>query len=187
MIAMTQRLSKSKLYSSNGELIEINKTINGIPFFRKEYYNDNNNEIDIVTMLKCNPTYFKHIVKIYHVDYGYYDAELVQTSIQFTEENVNQIIDDMKHAKEELQSKGIMYIDWKSDNLGYSITDNLYKLFDFDSSGIANCKSWIKMPPHRWLYKKAIEKSYTSPIDIDNECFNIFCKELKEQTENKDS
>jgi len=180
-------LKKSKIYTANGELFEINKTINGAPFFRKEFYNDNNNEVDIVSKIKsCN---LKNVVKIYNVSYTFYDAEIVDILIpnQITEEQINKIIHDMKNAKNELQNNGIIYIDWKTDNLGYSEEDKVYKVFDFDSSGIISSqhKEWMKQPPHRWLYKKAFEKGLTLPLDIDNECFNIFCNELKQLKNSK--
>jgi serine/threonine protein kinase len=176
-------LTISKLYNSHGDLLNINDTLNGIPFFRKEFYQDSNNEREIVRIIKKNT--FKNVVNIYTVDHKYYDAELLNTSITLTDEVVNKIISDMEDAKTELQNKGIIYIDWKPDNLGFSVNDNVYKIFDFDSSGIISkqCQEWIRPPPHRWLYKKAIEKGLYSPFEIDNECFNIFCKELKELVE----
>jgi hypothetical protein len=94
-----------------------------------------------------------------------------------------QIINDMANAKLDLQSNGIGYIDWKLDNMGFSSKDNVYKLFDFDSSGIIsnNYKEWTKPPPHRWIYKRAFEKGLSFPLDIDDYCFDMFCKELKEE------
>lgn len=173
-------MQKSKIYNSNGDLIDLDYDIEGIPIFRKEFYNDSYNERDIVRIIKKND--FKNVVKIYTIEYKYYDSELLNTSITLTKEVVNKIINDMTHAKTELQSKGIIYIDWKPDNIGFCINDNVYKIFDFDSSGIISkqCQEWIKPPPHRWLYKTAIKKGIYSPFEIDNECFNIFCKELKE-------
>jgi serine/threonine protein kinase len=170
----------SKLYNSDGDIIDINETINGTPFFRKEFYSDSANERDIVRLIKrCD---FTNIVKIYYVEYKYYDSEMLLTPIMLSKENVNQIINDMRNAKLELQSKGIIYIDWKLDNIGFSIKDNVYKLFDFDSSGIIsnNCKEWIKPAPHRWIYKKSFEKGLSFPLDIDNYCFDLFCEEVRE-------
>lgn len=176
-------LTTSKLYNSHGDLLNINDTLNGIPFFRKEFYSDSANERDIVRIIKRNT--FKNVVNIYTVDHKYYDAELLETPINLKQEVVNKIINDMTNAKQQLQEKGIIYIDWKLDNMGFSENDNVYKLFDFDSSGIIslNCYEWIKPPPHRWLYKNAFKNGYSLPLDIDNECFNIFCKELKELVE----
>lgn len=173
----------SKIYNSQGELININEKINGLSFFRKEFYIDSVNERDIVRIIKKNN--FKNIVKIYNVDYKYYDSELVETPIILTKDNIDIIISDMTNAKSELQKKGIIYIDWKLDNIGFSQSDNVYKLFDFDSSGIIslNCYEWIKPPPHRWLYKNAFKKGHSLPLDIDNDCFNVFCEELKELLE----
>jgi serine/threonine protein kinase len=43
-------------------------------------------------------------------------------------------------AKNHLQTLGIMYIDWKPDNIGID-PDGKYKLFDFDLSGTAKYRS----------------------------------------------
>jgi hypothetical protein len=55
----------------------------------------------------------------------------------------------MYKAKDFLQSLGIMYMDWKFDNIGRS-KDGLYKLFDFDSSGLINTTTseWLLEPLH---------------------------------------
>jgi len=44
-------------------------------------------------------------------------------------------INAMKKVKTFLQSLGIIYMDWKIDNVGRG-KDGNYKLFDFDGSGI---------------------------------------------------
>lgn len=176
-------IETSKIYNSNGDLLKLNEKINGLTFFRKEFYVDSANERDIVRMIKRND--FKNVVKIYNVDYKFYDSELVETPINLTNNNIDNILSDMSNAKFELQKKGIIYIDWKLDNVGFSQSDNVYKLFDFDSSGIisVNCNEWIKPPPHRWLYKNAFKKGHSLPLDIDNDCFDVFCEELKELAE----
>jgi hypothetical protein len=42
----------------------------------------------------------------------------------------------MSNVKDFLQGLGIMYVDWKLDNIGKSLIDGKYKLFDFDASGL---------------------------------------------------
>jgi serine/threonine protein kinase len=175
----------SKMYNRFGEIIEIPDNINGTPIFRKEFYDDSNYEKDIVEKLlsMSKSSNLINVVKIYKVEYKYYDSELLNTDIQVNKEIIQTLIDSMINAKEELQSRGIIYIDWKLDNIGID-ANGVYKIFDFDSSGLVNInskeKEWIKPPPHRWLYQKACKNGLYSPIDIDNECFNIFCKELRE-------
>ncbi len=43
---------------------------------------------------------------------------------------------DIWAALQQLHSIGIIYADMKSDNMGYSVTDQCWKLFDFDGCGI---------------------------------------------------
>ena len=80
----------------------------------------------------------------------------------------------MSDVKSHLQSLGIMYIDWKLDNIGIS-SDGELKLFDFDVSGVINNESgeWIIEPPKYWSYKNAIKNGMENPVDIDNFLFNL--------------
>ena len=79
----------------------------------------------------------------------------------------------MKKVKDYLQSLGIMYIDWKIDQIGIS-KDGKYKLFDFDVSGLIDLKTneWIVEPLHFWSYNKAIDNGCTTPQEIDNFSFD---------------
>jgi serine/threonine protein kinase len=80
-------------------------------------------------------------------------------------------------AKTYLQSLGIMYIDWKPDNMGVD-KHGTYKLFDFNASGIAtlpDCKEWIKKyrPFEHWSYRQALAKGLKDPKEIDDYAFEI--------------
>jgi SAM-dependent methyltransferase len=89
-----------------------------------------------------------------------------------------ELISAAKSAKEHLQKLGIMYIDWKPDNMGMS-DDGKYKLFDFDTSGItkSNKTSWKIEPNHYWSYNQAIDAGRKTPIGIDNFAFNLSFKD----------
>ena len=100
--------------------------------------------------------------------------ELVNVDITDT----SKIKDVMIEVKTYLQSLGIMYIDWKLDNIGIS-DDGQIKLFDFDASGLINIetKEWIIKPPMFWSYNTAIQHGKETPTDIDDYAFEIGFKD----------
>jgi hypothetical protein len=76
--------------------------------------------------------------------------------------------DDIWKAILELHEQRIIYIDLKSDNVGYSDIDKCWKLFDYDCSGICNdaCNQWIIKPPFYYNYKEAIKLVYKLDVNI---------------------
>ena len=80
----------------------------------------------------------------------------------------------MENVKTFLQGLGIMYVDWKFDNMGKSL-DGSYKLFDFDASGLIDLLSmeW-KLKPNTiyWSYNEAIKHGCKTPKEIDDWSFN---------------
>jgi serine/threonine protein kinase len=118
----------------------------GKDVFRKILSQKENNEYDIVNFLMNFPEYKEHnIVTIYELTPEYIDMEDLAT--YFTKSDIDKYIEAMRKAKDYLQSLGIMYLDWKEDNIGKS-QDGNYKLFDFDAAGIANLETnkWIIEP-----------------------------------------
>jgi hypothetical protein len=79
----------------------------------------------------------------------------------------------MAKVKTYLQGLGIMYVDWKFDNLAKSV-DGVYKLFDFDASGLVdlNSQQWILEPQHYWNYNEALKNGCVTPQAIDDWGFN---------------
>ena len=76
----------------------------------------------------------------------------------------------MIDVKDFLQQLGIMYIDWKYDNIAKG-KDGNYKLFDFDSSGIVDKDKWIVKPPNYWSFRNAKENHCKTPKEIDDWSF----------------
>ena len=157
-----------------GETIKIDDlTPDGNTFFRKMYSkhkgkNDVRHiEKQLVEFLMRNP--HPNIVTFYDVNNEYLDMEELNTKIN---DNDTEIISVMREVKEFLQNLGIMYIDWKFDNIGKS-KDGNYKLFDFDASGIINLDTneWIVTPPNFWSFKNAIKNNCTTPKKIDDWSF----------------
>jgi len=167
----------------DGKMNKTNETFEGKPFFRKVFYYDSTNsdiekkirlakaakaEIAIVNILMNNPN--PNIATYYKVNKDY--VEMEELDIQ-TEKDKAKVIESMQKVKDFLQSLGIMYIDWKPDNIGIS-KDGTYKLFDFDVSGLIdlNTNKWIVKPLEYWSYNKAIENGCETPQQIDDFAFD---------------
>lgn len=158
-----------KVYKMDGEFTTDPEILHeGKDFFRK--MTRSKREKDICELLMKNP--HKNIVKIYDIGKDYIDMELL--NIDMSSQDVNKVITLMMEVKTYLQSLGIMYIDWKLDNIGIS-DDGEIKLFDFDVSGLINIetKEWIMKPPLFWSYRTAIQNGMETPTDIDNYAFDI--------------
>lgn len=148
-------------------------TPDGNSFFRKMYSKDKGKndvrhiEKQLVEFLMINP--HPNIVTFYDVNNEYLDMEELNTKINYDDP---EIIDIMREVKQFLQNIGIMYIDWKFDNIGKD-KDGNYKLFDFDASGIINLDTneWIVTPPNFWSFKNAIKNNCTTPKKIDDWSF----------------
>jgi len=160
----------SKQYRGT-DLTNLNEKFKGMNFFRK--YGASISEHAICEILKNNP--HPNIVKIYRITDSYIDIELL-TPIT-TEKNYDKktLISAALLAKNHLQSLGIMYIDWKPDNIGVD-ANGKYKLFDFDLSGIStsNGKKWKRSPSTlSWSYRQAIANGLKDPKKIDDFAFDI--------------
>ena len=123
-----------------------------------------------------------NIVTYFDVNDKYVDMEKVNIKYISNESiESNEIIEPMKEVKKFLQNLGIMYIDWKLDNIGIS-DDGRYKLFDFDGSGLIDLETgkWILEPVLFYSYNEAIKNGFKTPKEIDNWSFdyNILHKKL---------
>ena len=151
-------------YEFNGTITRVRDSLYGDQdFFRKMTCNEN--EIRICKLLMKNP--HNNIVKIYAIGKDYIDMELLNTLIK--PRNLIVIKNEIAGVKTYLQRLGIMYIDWKLDNLGIS-KDKHFKLFDFDVSGLIdiNTSNWLIEPPRFWAYNSAVGNGMKVPTDIDN-------------------
>ena len=183
------KLTKSTIYNMNNDTTENSEeTYNNKPFFRKNGapYNSISQayskhvETTIVKILMDHPHI--NIVNYYEISDDYITMEQVSSAKSdpsfFEEgplsyEEIIEIQQTMRKVKDYLQSLGIMYIDWKYDNLGKSLDGN-YKLFDFDASGLIdlNSQEWILKPQHYWSYNEALKNGAKTPKEIDDWSFN---------------
>ena len=158
-----------RVYKLDGKFITDPEILHeGKDFFRK--MTNNIGEKKICELLMKNP--HENIIKIYDIGKNYIDMELLETDMSL--QDTNKIKNIMMNVKSYLQSLGIIYIDWKLDNIGIS-DDGKIKLFDFDVSGLIDIatKEWIIEPPKYYSYNKAIQHGMVTPIDIDNYAFDI--------------
>jgi len=160
-----------KIYTIDGDFIIDPEILNEEKdFFKKMSKPTWKREKKICEILMKNP--HKNIITIYDVGSDYINMELLNTDM--SGEDLDNVINIMRGVKTYLQSLGIMYIDWKLDNIGIS-DDGQIKLFDFDVSGLINAETneWIKKPPMFWSYNKAVQNGMKTPTEIDNYAFDI--------------
>lgn len=88
------------------------------------------------------------------------------------EEEAPIIIKAMMEVKDFLQNLGIMYIDWKYDNMAKG-KDGKYKSFDFDASGLVDLHTnkWKVNPPNYWSFNNAKQNKCKTPKQIDDWSF----------------
>jgi hypothetical protein len=184
---MNKALVKSTIYDPDTNSVKyVDDTYDGKPFFRKNCGKPNmflaysiKMEFTIVKILMEHP--HPNIVYYYDINSKYVDMEQVETPNSnplyinvMTHEDLNEIIEVMSKVKDFLQALGIMYVDWKFDNIGKSV-DGKYKLFDFDASGLIDLKTqqWkLEANPIYWSYRHAIKNGAQTPKEIDDWSFN---------------
>ena len=179
-------LTKSTIYNMNNDTTTTtDETYNGQLFFRKygapynskSHIYSNHVEKTIVKILMEHP--HPNTVTYYKVCDDYITMEQVSSSKSdplykpMTSEEIIEAQQVMVKVKDFLQDLGIMYIDWKFDNMGKSV-DGTYKLFDFDASGLIDLasKQWILEPQHFWSYNAAIKSGALTPKEVDDWSFN---------------
>jgi hypothetical protein len=184
---MNKALAKSTIYDPDTNSVKyVDDTYDGKPFFRKNCGKPNmflaysiKMEFTIVKILMEHP--HPNIVYYYDINSKYVDMEQVETHNSnplyinvMTRKELNEIIEVMSKVKDFLQALGIIYIDWKFDNMGKCV-DGKYKLFDFDASGLIDLKTqqWkLQANPITWSYRHAIKNGAQTPKEIDDWSFN---------------
>jgi serine/threonine protein kinase len=161
---------KNKSIKNKGKMITYTldgkiKTTSGISHDGKDVFRKmttDASELKLCKIIKDNP--HPNIIAIYDIGadkdgVGYIDMELLKTVINKKDED--EIKKAMTKVKPYLHKLGIMYIDWKFDNIGKS-DDGQFKLFDFNCSGLIDITSkdqkWILKPPPYWSYSKAVAR-----------------------------
>ena len=163
----------NNIYTRDGDF-EFDDSLyhNGKRVFRK--MSSSTSEIELCKLIVRKEINHKNLIKIYHVGDDYIDMELLDTQISGKNARRGDIVKAMRELKTYLQELGIIYIDWKLDNMGFG-EDGEIKLFDFDVSGLidVHTNEWIVKPPKYWSYKQAVKNGMKKPIDIDNYAFDL--------------
>lgn len=148
----TQR-NMAQTYTLDG-FVEPLDTPDDAVLFRKMCDFGSYTERLIAQRLLKNP--LPNVVTIYDVNPGYIDMELLDVFHIDTETQEA----DIRAAIEQIHTLGVVYIDLKTDNFGYSHADGCWKLFDFDASGILKEGSdeWEHEPPDFYMYKRLIKR-----------------------------
>jgi hypothetical protein len=97
--------------------------------------------------------------------------ELLTPVNDLTENDETSMVLAANSAKDHLQTIGIFYMDWKTDNLGITETGT-YRLFDFDGSGVFK-DGWVIEPQPYWSYRQALEHGLTEPKETDDFSFDL--------------
>jgi serine/threonine protein kinase len=172
-------MSTMYIYDLNGSSNE-EPIHSDFDIFRK-LINPNNEsgktELEIAKrLLKCPKP---NVVKVYNVvennEHCWIDMECLEDKYV----PLDKYVQDLKQGLGQLHTLGVVYIDIKADNIGYSIIDNVYKIFDFDCSGIVNThfpKQWERAPYHNsFKYKNLRNKEdmLTSLYEMDALAFKM--------------
>eukprot|EP00798_Chlamydomonas_sp_ICE-L_P012733 gene12733-15979_t len=93
-----------------------------------------------------------NVVTIYDITDTHIDMELLD--IHADENTIGDMEADIRNAIQQLNAAGIIYIDLRRDNIGYSHDDAKWKIFDFDASGIVDVDDdsvWLMEPPAYYI------------------------------------
>lgn len=128
-------------------------------------------EMDIAKCLMNNPQ--PNAVRVYDVVITDKECYIDMEQLEVHSFNWNHCILDVMKALGQLHSMKVVYIDIKIDNVGFSTKDGVYKLFDFNCSGIVadDGKHWLRTPFDQcFTYKKVkrYESFLTSLYKLDD-------------------
>lgn len=211
----------SFIYNVDGDIKELNlKASNGDSFFRKQivlnnsYLKGNRNELDICRLIQStassqllriyqveNIGFFKNIYRTIlrlnnHDDrsYSFVDEEILDTEYSYDDFFEKGGVSDLRKNLDEFHRLGIIYIDFKRDNVGFSKKDNCFKFFDFDFSALINPEDptkFINPPNTGYNLRDALRKSknitFSNFIELDNYLFEKFLKDMNLDEENLSS
>lgn len=151
------------------------------PVFRKEKDPmDDFIELEIASRLLLHPQ--ENVVKIYDVvktqDECYIDMEYLCM------DKGHPKVEDWVKGIDQLHSLGIVYIDVKEDNIGYSTIDNCFKIIDFDLSGIVypdKTNKWSHEPIQGYMYQDIMKckNTFETLFDMDTYALELAYSQKK--------
>lgn len=157
----------STIYTLNNGFEYIEDLYHGFPYFQKNL--DINNkfhqtELKIAQKLILSPQ--DNLVRVYDIEYSdpiHIKYELLDIHRDFP--NSQELMKQLGNGLKNLHQMNCIYIDLKDDNIGYSLEDASWKIFDFDCSGICtgDFQHWIVTPPDVFIFREVI--SIVSNLD----------------------
>ena len=123
----------------------------------------NVHELEIAKIIKDKQP--PNVATIYTIYEDRYDIEYLDTT---NELHRKRRTDDIVSALEQLHAIGIVFVDYTNDNVGYSTIDKVWKLFDFDCSGVIDEHGeWKLEPPESHALTTAKKLRFDKKTEID--------------------
>ena len=148
-------MSSSIIYTFKGFSIPKSKKYKDEYFFQKELnleFQGHKIELEVARILYENP--LPNCVRVLQIQENppHIKYELLDMEEPITMKTYFQI----NNALDSLHKKNIIYLDLKSDNMGYSYKTKEWKLFDFDCCGITKdgLHEWLIPPGDYFFYNE---------------------------------
>ena len=139
---------------------------------------EGNNEYDIVSKLKVlydkdKLGYNKNLIVIRNIGKDekgllYYETDTINPYVKGDEKIEGPIYKqllDLNKTRKYLAENGILYIDWKIDNIGLDKSDKVI-LFDFDGSGLFTPENSDKNIKTKWELEPTNTKNFNYALSI---------------------
>lgn len=143
-------------YNCEGKIIEVDYQKESYDCSSRHFRKFCDDDIEPIICRKLVENPHPNCVTIYNVDGYIVDMELLDTDKKLDHSHLIDIEKAIKH----LNSMGIVYIDLKPDNIGFSLKDGVYKLFDFNMSGIVKPdknNEWFIKPRIGYILRDAYQ------------------------------
>lgn len=155
----------SRMYTLDGCIVDIDVYP---PIFRKciDFTSEHGRtELRIANMVRASNC--SSLVRIYNVMPSFYDIEMLDVGYGDT----STLADNLRECLRALHSIGVIYLDFRRENVGYSRVDHRWKLFDFDLSGVIDLQ-------HRdvWLCRPFMSQVESCICATDDELMYTFLK-----------
>lgn len=145
------------------------------------------NEYDICRLIKDNP--HKNLVHIYDVQRSHVDEEMLDVNLNCSATEFLEYggLEQIRMALDHLHKLGVLYIDLKLENIGWSTIDSCYKLFDFNASCIIDLEDGkIRRPPMNGFILRKIEQKMCmdknkDPFRADFYAFDMLTKDVEKE------
>lgn len=156
--SISSKPEKSQIYTLDGNFEYTEDLYNCFPYFQKNIdILDKHHKIELRIAQKLILSPQDNLVRVYDIDY----SDPIHIKYELLDMNANwqpsqELVKQLSNGIQNLHKMNCIYIDLKEDNIGYSLIDNSWKIFDFDCSGIctADFQYWLVRPPDLFMFQK---------------------------------